>query len=295
MLAVMVISAILAIALSYATVAMNQRLDLAEQSKLKLREKAKLHGKASEISYLIATQRITAAGVSRGINQSRLMKDDDSLWLYPVVGDEIRTDGYVYESSGIQFSIQNEAGLIPINSANQYWLQRWLSGHKFKAAEQVQLLAILADYLDGDDRQRPSGREDSQRSPGNYLAQSCKELQRIEEWEKVLKQYSDFTKQCGLSRNPALNLNSVPDILWRRLWPNSVEQVFAARDRGEWITRDNSISQFEPTMINVGEDFQRLIGGSVFIVRVWGTYSNVSWVINPLVGETQSYAAKSEI
>ena len=172
-------------------------------------------------------------------------------------------------------------------------MRRWLSGYKYTGAEQSQLTAVLADYLDGDDRQRPGGREDSQRSPGNYLAQSCKELQRIEEWKKVFKQYSDFTKQCGLSRNPALNLNSVPDILWRRLWPNSVEQVFAARNRGEWITRDNPISQFEPTMINVREDIQRGVGGATFIVSIWGSYSSVVIGVSPLAGEAFSYVLRN--
>jgi len=295
MIAVLVVSAILAVLLGYATLAINQRLDLAEQSKLKLLEKAEVYGKVSEITYLIATQRITSAGVSRGLNQSRLMRDDSGLWLHPLVGDEIRTDGYIYNSSGIKFSIQNQAGLIPINSANQYWLKRWLSAHKYTPAEQNRLAAVLADYLDGDDRQRPGGHEEPLNSPGNYLAQSCKELRRIDEWKIVLEEYSNFLDVCGLDRNPALNLNSVPKALWQRLWPNSTDQVSAARGRGEWITRDTPASQFEPTMINIREDLQARLGGTAHIVRVWGRYSSMSVRISPLTRAMNSYDSKSQI
>ena len=119
MLVVLVISMILTTLMSYATVRMNQRLGLADESKRKLQEQAQVYAKLNELTYLIATQRTTAAGVSRGENSVGYTREDGGLWEYPLVGDEIRADGYVYTSSNIRFSVQNQAGLIPINTANQ--------------------------------------------------------------------------------------------------------------------------------------------------------------------------------
>ena len=113
--------------MSYATVRMNQRLDLAADAKVKLREQAAAHAKLAELAYLVGTQRITAAGISRGEKRSGVAREEGGLWLHPLTGDEYRADGYVYESSGLKFSIQNEAGLIPVNTPNHYWLKLWLS------------------------------------------------------------------------------------------------------------------------------------------------------------------------
>ena len=117
MLAVLAIAAVMSLLVGYASSTLNQRLELAQASLAKLKEIAVVEAKANELTYLIATQRVTVAGVSKGINASGLVREDD-LWMKSTVGDEIRADGFLYKLADFEFSIQNEAGLIPINSSN---------------------------------------------------------------------------------------------------------------------------------------------------------------------------------
>ena len=274
LLAVLAIAVIFSILMGYAASTLNQRLELAEASLAKLNEMAKVEAKAHELTYLISTQRITVAGVSKGINASGLERVDN-LWRKSIVGDEIRTDGYLYESADIAFSIQNEAGLIPINSANQYWLKRWLSAHGYSVPAQNQLLAVLADYLDGDQLLRPRGREGLSSNPGNYLAQSCKELRRIEEWRMLIETYPGFLNACGLQRIPAVNMNSVPAILGETFWPNNMTKILTARDQDKWITRDHAAIQLVPSLITVPEDMYTRFGGETFVVTVEGKFTSI--------------------
>ena len=102
--------------------------------------------------------------------------------------------------------------------------------------------AILADYLDGDDRLRGAGREEPNNSPGNYLAQNCWELARIEDWRLVLDEHPSFIDFCSLSRRGELNLNAVPESLWGTFWPDSVDVISSQRAQGVWISQNNPAS-----------------------------------------------------
>ena len=274
MLAVLAIAVILSILMGYASSTLNRQLELAEVSLAKLKEVAEVEAKVNELTYLIATQRITAAGISRGIEAAGLVRED-GLWMRSIVGDEIRSDSHPYQSADIEFSVQNEAGLLPTNSSNQYWLKRWLIAQGFSAPDQNRLLAILADYLDGDQLLRARGREGLSSVPGNYLAQSCKEFRRIEEWRVLIETYPGFLASCGLQRVPALNLNSVPAILGEILWPNSMIKVSSAREQGKWITRDNPAIKLLPGLITVPEDMYTRLGGETFIVTITGKFTSI--------------------
>lgn len=291
MIAVLAITVVLSILVGYASSALNQRLELAEASLAKLEEIAKVEAKAHQLTYLIATQRITVAGVSKGVNATGLERVDN-LWTKSIVGDEIRVDGYRYEAAGIEFSIQNEAGLIPINSANQYWLKRWLIAHGYSAPAQNQLLAVLADYLDGDQLLRPRGREGLFSNPGNYLAQSCKELRRIEEWRALIETYPGFLTACGLQRIPAVNMNSMPAILGETLWPNNMTKILSARDQSKWITRDHLAIQLVPTLITVPEDMYTRFGGETFVVTIEGKFTSIQRRIFRNIGPGLAFSSK---
>ena len=110
-LAVLIVAVLMAVLMSFAARRMDQRFELATTSKDKLRSMAQIYGKRNELTYLLATQRISAAGVSRGTNASGLVKEE-GIWLTSYSGDEIRVDGFIYETPEIRFSIQNEAGLF---------------------------------------------------------------------------------------------------------------------------------------------------------------------------------------
>ena len=154
LLAVLVVSISLSVLMGYTSIRMQQRLAVAEAAKVKLTDLAAVTQKLSELTYLLATQRITAAGVSQGSNAEGIKKDDDGHWLYQLTNDELRADGHKYHASGVEFSIQNESGLIPINSSTQYWLKKWLSSNGFDYSRQNKFAAIVADYADPDETRR---------------------------------------------------------------------------------------------------------------------------------------------
>ena len=291
MLAVLAIAVVMSLLVGYASSTLNQRLELAQASLAKLKEIAVVEAKANELTYLIATQRVTVAGVSKGINASGLVREDD-LWLKSTVGDEIRADGFLYKLADFEFSIQNEAGLIPINSSNQYWLRRWLSIHGYSPPNQNQLLAVLADYLDGDQVVRPRGRERLSSYPGNFLAQSCKELRRIEEWRGLIERHPDFLASCGLRRTPSLNLNSVPVVLAETLWPNHMSKIVSSRKGGKWVTRDSAAIELLPSLINVPEDMYTRFGGSTFIITISGKFSSIQRRVFRNIGPISAYASQ---
>lgn len=292
LLAVLVVSVILAVLMGYATSRMQQRLALAEDAKEALHELARVNAKLNELTYLLATQRITAAGVSKGNNKVGLAREGGQ-WLHPLTGDELRADGYAYEASGVKFSIQNEAGLISVNTPTQYWLKRWLSEHGYGVSEQNRLTATLADYADGDNWRRPGGKEVSDEVIGNYLLQSCNELWRIEAWVALLEKHPYFLDHCSLSRVSKININAVPNGLWRVLWPKAADKVAEARSSDQWIKLDNALLQFAPGLLTLSSDLYTRLGGRSFIIKVWGESASLSVRVELNDGKLNSYTVRA--
>lgn len=275
LLAVLVVALALVILLGVVSQALNNRLNLAQQAKQNLLDAALVYGKLNEISYLLATQRITVAGVSTGVNPQGLLRDEDGHWLLNVVGDEIRTDGFTYtEKNQMEFSIQNEAGLISINSAGQFWLKKTLARYGLSVIEQASFTDILADYADSDDWRRPAGAEsysyekDKRPMPRNYLLQNCSELWRLQIWSKWLAEHNDWLSFCSLSRSETLNLNSVPIKLWQRLWPSSVTNISNMRLNGKWLVTNNDILAVEPAMALIFDEYIKNVGGQRYYLAI---------------------------
>ena len=198
LLSVLIISVILAILISTATTLMQSRFSIAENSQLLLREKAATYSKINELAYLVSTQRITPAGVSTGKNTQALARNDDAQWLFTFTGDEIRADGVKnteqVNGTSVNFSIQADNGLIPLNTSEQFWLKTWLSSYGLAPVEQARLADSLADYADSDDWVRPSGAESNAyrgqaNMPPNFLLQQCTELHAIQHWSDFLAQH----------------------------------------------------------------------------------------------------------
>ncbi len=293
LLAVLVVSISLSVLMGYTSILMQQRLAVAEAAKVRLTDTAVVTQKLSELTYLLATQRITAAGVSRGSNAEGVKKDGDGQWLYQLTSDEIRTDGHKYQASGVEFSIQNESGLIPINSSMQYWLKKWLASSGFGYSGQNKLAAIVADYADPDEIRRPGGAEYEIQGTGNYLLQSCRELLQLDQWRALLAQRTNFLNNCALHRTPTINLNAVPAGLWQNLWPNSAAKISQARETGVWLLQDNDLLQFEPGMLSLDSNLYSRQGGRGFRVNV--STQSVSKAVRIQVehNRTMSYSTRT--
>jgi general secretion pathway protein K len=275
LLAVLVVALALVILLGVVSHALNDRINLAQQAKQNLQDHAEVYAKINELGYLLTTQRVTVAGISSGQQPQGLLKDDEDHWLLEVIGDEIRTDSFTYtQPDQLQYSIQNEAGLIGINSRGQFWLKKTLASYGFSVVEQAKFADILADYADRDDWARPAGAESyayqkiNKPIPRNYLLQSCAELWRLERWSEWLYQHNEWLEFCSVSRDDTRNINSIPFALWKHLWPASADKVYAQRAAGRWFIRNKDIVLVEPSIAHYQEENYSQLFGNVFILNV---------------------------
>jgi general secretion pathway protein K len=281
LLAVLVVAVIMVVLMGVASTMLESRLVMAQDSKQRFQDLALVYAKQNELIYLLATQRVTAAGVSKGHNAKGSLKGIEDNWLFPIIGDEIRADGYVNkETSGLTYSIQNQDGLIPINSAGQYWLNVWLKAKGENSRARAKYSDSLADYQDPDDLRRAAGAEKGDYSksttpeakssfqPANFLLQNCNELWEISGWDTLLIEFPSFISYCGLRRGIDINLNVVPISLWQLLWPNSVEQVTELRQQNKWFLSDSSILAAEPSFQNLTDDYYSYLGGVSFRIKV---------------------------
>ncbi|MES2033612.1 MAG: hypothetical protein V4466_05505 [Pseudomonadota bacterium] len=77
----------------------------------------------------------------------------------------LRLDGTRYAAGDLELALQDEAGLINLNTLPSSQLPRLVEQFGVPAGQRTSLAARLADYLDIDDRVRPGGAES-----GAYLA-----------------------------------------------------------------------------------------------------------------------------
>lgn len=233
------------------------------------------HAKLNELVYLLSTQRITRAGVSKGISQESVERDDEGRFVRLITGDEVRTDGFEYTNDEIKFRIQNTLGLVPINDSSQFWLRQYLSQSGVSLLLQNSLLDKLHDYADHDDIPRAVGDEGSDRYlPANYLLQTCFELYSIPGWAGFLKENAQIIEACSLLRGGRVNINAMPEHLLRIFWPQYADNIISARARGEWFINYQSFFEMVPNSINIPEEYFTTIGDGGFVVR--SKKSNVS-------------------
>jgi general secretion pathway protein K len=275
LLAVLIVSVVMVLLLGVASTTLQSRLILAQQSKQKLQDLAIVHAKKHQLIYLLATQRLTVAGVSQGVNPQGLLKNKEGYWALSVIGDELRTDGeLMIEDTGLKYSIQNLSGLLSVNSRSQYWLKRWLQKKEYSVIQQAKLGDTLADYADPDNWRRPVGAElvsykDLPFSqPANYLLQSCSEMWKVKFWDEILIQHPDFMEFCSISRNDQFNLNSVPLGLWQLFWPQSVKKIITQRLDGKWLQNSSDLLSLEPALLIDIDDYYAILGGNQFQLNV---------------------------
>ncbi|MDC8833010.1 type II secretion system protein GspK [Alteromonas gilva] len=277
LLSVLVVSLILTLLISGATAMLNKRMALAIDAKQQLAEKMLAHAVKNELTYLIATQRTTRAGVSKGTNPQGASRND-AIWALRYIGDEIRVDGFEYsrtnELATVHYSIQAVNGLIPVNSSAQNWLNRWLYSTGMDNYTAARYTDALADYADPDDWSRPAGGE--RRSylnrgmapPTNFLLQHCGELYDILHWHDNPDLVSQLQPFCGLRRSASVNLNAIPAPLLHQLWPNLADQILAERANGEWILGHSQAQLKFNDISGMTDDFIRFIAGSRFKIQI---------------------------
>jgi general secretion pathway protein K len=244
-----------------------------------LESKAKALTKVNQLTYLLATQRLTIAGISQGVNPEGFILNEDDQFINLIAGDEIRVDGHVYEYDNKQFSysIQSHRGLLSINTSDQLWLKKWIHNREQNPLDTNRMLDHLFDYADENHTQRPVGKDGkNDANIRNYLLQSCSELFSVAYWSEFLSQHPDFLSHCSLERSPVLNLNQVPISLWEILWPRSTEQLKLSRDNGKWFAALSDVYLIEPSITGLFEQYLTTQGSSEFTINVIYLSSDMS-------------------
>lgn len=245
LLTVLIVMVMLVLLVSASNSIISKRLDSAQQGKNLVIKKALVNGKINEIAYLAATQRFTRAGISTGKNKEKLIRKDGQ-WVFSITGDEMRVDGTkmsqdIYEYT-IDYQIQAENGLIPINNGSAFWVTKWLAGYGISYTQTQKYIDTLHDYIDADSNIRAAGAEDrSYRGsqtyslPTNYFIQDCSELSLIINWSDLVENNQSIINECSTELSSSLNVNAIPKGLLARLWPTKSAQILNKRDRNEWF------------------------------------------------------------
>ena len=108
LLAVLAVSVALSLLITSATVMMQRQLNIGETAQGQFRQKVAAYAKVQELAYILATQRLTPAGVSSGKNETGSQRVE-GRFISTLTNDEIRVDGFKYEDiirgENIRFSI----------------------------------------------------------------------------------------------------------------------------------------------------------------------------------------------
>ena len=96
-----------------------------------------------------------------------------------------------------------------------------------------------------------------------------------------------------MSRLPKININALPDGLWRVLWPKTAVKVAEARSSDQWIKLDNELLRFAPGLLTLSSDLYTRLGGRSFIIKVWGEGAFLSVRVEINDGEMNSYTVRA--
>ncbi|WP_207610893.1 hypothetical protein [Alteromonas sp. 5E99-2] len=300
MLAVLVIAIVLTVLVSSAARLLETRIALAQSAKDRAADIAQVHGKSQELLYYVATGRRTFAGISTGANEQGNLRSSDGDFINITTGDELREDGFVYkEDNGLGYSLQNTAGLLPLNSSFPYWLTKWLEQKSVSYANQSALIQGVADWADEDDWRRPAGAEaslytkNSLTAPTNYLFQHCGELNKVLAWRNQPALIDAFLPYCTVRRTSNLSLNSIPLSLWALLFPNSAVKIASERAQANWLTTRNVAINIEPSLRTISEDYYSLLGGDSTIISVENNSEAIRFEVEVNKGQLPPYTLRA--
>ena len=277
LLAVLAVSVVLSLLIASASVLMQKQLFVGLSAQQQFKDKVQAHKKTQELVYLLATQRITRAGVSRGKNESATVRVDGQFTTF-LTGDEVRVDGYKYtqelEGTNLNYSIQAADGLIPINTNNQHWLKLWLKSYKLDDFNVAKLTDHLADYADEDTWARAAGAEEfsyrnsSLDEPTNFLFQTCSELNNVLLWGEIIEKLDIDLSQCSTERSPTMNLNAIPEKLLARLFPVHQQQLLSDRLNGVWLMSESEASSKVPYLTSIDSNLFSITSRRTFHITV---------------------------
>lgn len=209
----------------------------------RVRDNLALEGTAATLRYLLATRRVTFAGLTlRPSDQGGYISPEGFIDSSPV-GGELRLDGAVYSGLGnIRFSIQDLAGQLGLNSPSGPARMREILTRQVGRQAALELVAALEDYIDENRVRRINGAERGeylfagQREPTNWYLRTDTELNAVIGWEALLQsEWGPFWRaNAGISYTSVVNINTAtPELLAELLYVDEIQanKLVAAREQ----------------------------------------------------------------
>lgn len=288
------------LAVAAATTA-NRIRDDQQQDDDRLRGELNVQSTQATLLYLLATQRMTFAGLTIDgqvrqpayQKENASAKDDEGPSFLPV-GNEIRLDADVYRGLGdSSFALQTDNGLLGVNW-NPRLLQPWLDRLKIPSDEQVKLIAALLDYQDPDDLYRLNGaeadqyRQQKRLPPPNRTLLTPLELRRVMGWDKALESVGDdaLMQTITVARDSQIDINAAPTTVLSLLpgvTPEMAQRVVDLRNV-QAFSQLGDVYQLLPTL-DTEADLISLYPGQSGTLDVWPDAQSggrlMHWTLTP--------------
>jgi general secretion pathway protein K len=288
--------AILALSAAFFAKWVDSALDAAQAQHLETQGQIDIESTKATLFYLFATQGVTAKGLelplldTNQINQPTSMTLEDFLAGSPptdmgeivkqVTGNELLFDGSAYQGAGSAlFSIQDEAGLLSLNTPNRSNLGKRLEMLSIQPTVTQELINKLIDFTDADDYHLPNGAESyhykQQRlpPPTNTPLISRFQLSSILGWMDAPQLWRDPTTldSFTIERTSAININSAPKAVLLAVFNLSEEQadlVLSERNKHPFESLSDINQRTSLQLTNYYESL-RFISSSYFRVHFW--------------------------
>lgn len=227
-----------------------------------LQQKVDQHNTLSTIIYVAATRPMTYAGIAFTQTASSgfsLPMDENGDINVGRIGNEIRLDDRIYQGlGGALFQIQDEAGLISVNTLTEDRIRSLFTLADIDRDNIPTALGTLYDYIDTDDEYRPDGAETRQylranmTGPANRRLRTPEELVSIYGWKEMMSVESYNQISAFLTAKPVvpININTAPkeSLLVLGLTPQDVDRVISFRE-----TQDISFANISSVIPVVNE------------------------------------------
>ena len=256
-----------------------RKLSVGIQAKAHIQQQLDNYSTEQTLLYLLASSRFTLAGMT--FSQLTMSQSQDENFSFnSAVGDELWMDGTVYQGLGdVQFSVQDNGGLIPINAPDPSVISHLLDRFEQDLGTKTRLISALQDYEDADDLLNLSGAEKldyeakNMLPPTNDFLRTPSELTRVMGWREWLAQHSEFDVANWLSsgRFGILNLNTMPKSLLMKylgLPEQLAEQLIVERKTNPFRSVEDFVLRTN-LILTLDEDRHRFLPGNELRLKIW--------------------------
>jgi type II secretory pathway component PulK len=251
-------------------------------------------GARDTLLYVGATRPQTLAGLPgealpEDARQLQLL-DDFGAFRRDPRGGELRLDGEAYAAAGgVEFAIQDEAGLFSLVLPAPLDLDRFLAAEGVKADDVPRLRDALMDYVDADSLRRLNGAESKEYErahlppPPNRKLLLPEEIRRVMGWPALPRSLLDRLPEATTTfYGGAVNLNTIPAALlpvWLPGCPETCKAFVARRQKQPFRSYREVEALFGVTLPGDEAIAYRTVGSDTLRFTLWGR-SGAAWRIH---------------